>query len=85
MSTINTIILLPFLAAFLFSVARFYFRDNANSIFRPSFLTAVGAVLIAGLYLVLATLGGLPDHGAIEFGLVGVALLAFSIYQTMQF
>jgi hypothetical protein len=85
MSEINTIILFPFLAAFLLSVVRFYVRDNARSIFLPSFLVAVGSVLIAVLYLVLGTLGFLPEHGVIEFGVVGVALLGFAIYRMMQF
>src|SRR5690349_19195304 len=49
----NSIILLPFVAAFLAFVLRFYFRESASSLSNPSFLLAVGTVLIIVLYLAL--------------------------------
>jgi hypothetical protein len=75
----NSIILLPFLFAFLVFALRFYFREGAASMANPSFLMAVGTVLIAMLYLVLGVLDSLPPHSALGFGLVGLVLLGVSI------
>lgn len=45
----------------------------------PSFLLAVGTVLIAGLYLVLGVVDLLPAYSTIGFGVAGLVLLAIAI------
>ena len=84
MSSINTFILLPFLGAFLLSIARFYVRDRAHSIFMPSFILAVSAVIVALIYLVLGMLYLLPAHAAIGVGVLGAVFLVVSVYQLTQ-
>jgi hypothetical protein len=75
----NSIILLPFLFAFLVFALRFYFREGATSMANPSFLMAVGTVLVATLYLVLGVLDSLPPYSTPGFGVVGLVLLGVSI------
>jgi hypothetical protein len=79
MSNTTTFILAPFLCAFMLFIARFYFKEGARSKLRLSFLLAIATVVITGAYLVLGLLTMLPEHGVIGFGLVGLALMAFSI------
>jgi hypothetical protein len=81
MSNTTTLIIAPFMVAFLMFVARFYLKEGARSKLRPSFLLAVATVAISGFYLVLVLTDGLPEHGAMGFGLVGLALVALSIYR----
>jgi hypothetical protein len=81
MSNATTLILAPFFVAFLLFVARFYLKEGARSKLRPSFLLAVATVAISGTYLVLVLTASLPEHGATGFGLVGLALMALSIYR----
>ncbi len=81
MTNASTIILVPFLLAFLLFIARFYGRENASSKLNPSFLLALATVVIAGGYLTLGISRMLPDSGTIGFGLVGAALLAFSLFR----
>jgi hypothetical protein len=76
MSSISTIILIPFILAFLVFVLRFYSRERASSMTNPSFLLAVSTVLIAGLYLGLGVIDLLPTYATIGFGIAGVVLLA---------
>ena len=75
----NSIILLPFIVAFLLFVFRFYSREAAASMANPSFLLAVTTVAVAVLYLVLGITGEMPAYGTLCTGLVGLALLALSI------
>ena len=84
MAEINTVILLPFFAAFLVFIARFYFREAARSIFGLSFLLAVGTLLALFVYLLLGMMGALPEHGGLEFGIVGLLLLGVSIFRMKQ-
>jgi quinol-cytochrome oxidoreductase complex cytochrome b subunit len=75
----HTILLLPFIVAFVIFVFRFYARENAASMANPSFLLALGTVLTAALYLVLGVLSSLPPYSSIGFGLIGLVLLGVSI------
>ncbi len=75
----HSILLLPFVFAFVVFVLRFYIRENASSMANPSFLLAFGTVLVAALYLVLGVLGILPPYSTIGFSLVGLVLLGVSI------
>jgi hypothetical protein len=75
----NSIILLPFVVAFVIFVLRFYIRESASSLANPSFLMALGSVLIIVLYLTLFVLGSLPPYSTLGFGLVGLILLGVSI------
>ncbi len=79
MSDFSTIVLLPFIIAFLIFVLRFYSRESAASMRNPSFLLGALTVLIAGGYLTLRITHGMPAYGSVGFGLAGVALLATSI------
>jgi F0F1-type ATP synthase assembly protein I len=75
----HSILLLPFIFAFLIFAFRFYARENAASMMYPSFQLALATSLIAGLYLVLGVLDRLPPYGELGFGLVGLVLLGVSI------
>jgi hypothetical protein len=75
----NSIILLPFIFAFLVFAFRFYFRESAASMANPSFVLAVGTVLAVVLYLVLGVLDTLPPHSTLGFGLLGLILLGVSV------
>jgi hypothetical protein len=79
MSDFSTIILLPFLLAFLIFVVRFYGRESAASMKNPSFLMAFGTMLVAACYLTLKITGNLPPFGTVGFGLAGLVLLATAI------
>lgn len=79
MSSFSTIILVPFVVAFLVFVVRFYGREGASSMSNASFVLAVGTVLVAGSYLMLRITDALPPHGTIGFGVAGLALLATAI------
>jgi hypothetical protein len=79
MSNASTIILAPFIFAFLVFVLRFYSRERASSMANPSFLLVVGTILIAGLYLVLGVVDLLPAYSTIGFGVAGLVLLAIAI------
>ena len=75
----NSIIIAPFILAFLVFALRFYARESASSKTNPSFLLALVTVLIAGCYLVLGVIDTLPPYGAIGFGLVGLALFILAV------
>jgi hypothetical protein len=79
MSSTSTLILIPFIAAFLVFVFRFYSRERASSMANPSFLLAVGSVILAGLYLSLGVVDLLPTYGTLGFGVVGLILLVIAI------
>jgi hypothetical protein len=81
MSNFSTIVLLPFIIAFLIFVLRFYARESAASMRNPSFLLGALTVLIAGGYLILRVTHGMPFYGSVGFGLAGLALLATSIFR----
>jgi hypothetical protein len=84
MSGTYTFIVIPFLLAFLLSVKRFYFRDSAASIFRPSFLLAFGSMALAGIYLVFGALRMLPPYSPVAFGIVGLLCLGAAVWQSLQ-
>nr|WP_294521196.1 hypothetical protein [uncultured Rhodopila sp.] len=75
----HSILLLPFVAAFVVFVLRFYFREGASSLAKPSFLMAVGTSLTAVVFIVLNILSILPPYGALGFALIGLLLLGVSI------
>jgi hypothetical protein len=75
----HTVILAPFILAFLAFVLRFYGREGASSMTSPSFLLAAATVLVAGFYLFLGVTALLPAYGTLGFGIVGVALLALAV------
>lgn len=79
MSEISTIVLLPFIAAFLIFVLRFYSREGASSMLNFSFVMGVATVVSAGAYLLLRISDTLPTYGTIGFGVIGCAFLATAI------
>ena len=79
MSEVSTIVLLPFIVAFLTFALRFYARESAASMKNLSFLLGLGTVLVAFLYLGLRVTDMLPPFGTIGFGVIGVALLVTAI------
>ena len=79
MTNASTILLLPFILAFLVFVLRFYSREGASSMTRPSFLLAGLTVLIAGLYLILGIMNSLPPYSTVGFAAIGVILLGTAI------
>ncbi len=79
MSNFSTIILVPFILAFLIFVLRFYGRESASSMRNPSFMLAFLTVLTAGLYLYLRVMNDLPEYGTVGFGVIGLGLLGTAI------
>lgn len=79
-----TYVVIPFALTFLMSVKRFYFRDAAGSIFRPSFLLAFGSMALAGVYLVFGALRMLPPYSALAFGVVGLIAMGAAVWQAFQ-
>ncbi len=79
MTNASTFILVPFIGAFLAFIQRFYAREGAGSMTRPSFLAAMVTVLIASAYLALGITGTLPAYGTIAFASVGVLLLGIAV------
>ena len=85
MSNVSTIILIPFFFAFLMFVGRFYVRERAGSKTNPSFLLALATLAVAAGYLMLGIVRWLPEYGTFGFGVIGLALLALSIWRMSQF
>ena len=79
MTNASTILLVPFILAFLIFVLRFYSREGASGMTRPSFLLAIFTVLIAGTYLALGITSSLPPYSTFGFAAVGLILLATAI------
>lgn len=79
MTNTSTILLVPFILAFLIFVLRFYSREGASSMTRPSFLLAGFTVLIAGGYLTLGVINALPPYSTVGFAAIGVILLTTAI------
>jgi hypothetical protein len=79
MPDFSTIILVPFIFAFLIFVLRFYGRESASSMRNPSFLLAALTVATAMAYLYLRITDELPPFSTVGFGLLGVTLLATAI------
>jgi hypothetical protein len=75
----HTIILAPFILAFLIYILRFYGREGAASMTNPSFLLAAGTVTTAAFYLFLGVVDMVPPYGTLGFGVVGVGLLALAV------
>ena len=79
MSSFSTVILLPFVLAFLVFVVRFYTRESASSMGNLSFVLASFTVISATSYLMLRISDMLPSYGTVGFGVVGVVLLGTAI------
>lgn len=79
MTNTTSILLAPFILAFLVFVFRFYSRESAASIKNPSFLLAILTMLIAGSYLILGVIESLPPYSTIGYAVVGVILFAIAI------
>jgi hypothetical protein len=79
MPDFSTIILVPFILAFLIFVLRFYARESASSMRNPSFIMAFLTMASAGGYLYLRVIGALPPYSTAGFGLLGLALLGTAI------
>jgi uncharacterized membrane protein len=79
MSESSTIILLPFIFAFLIFMLRFYSRESASSMRNPSFMLGVLTVATAGGYLMLRITDNVPAYGTLAFGVIGLALLGTAI------
>lgn len=79
MTNTTSLLLLPFLVAFLLFIFRFYNREGAASIANFSFVMAIFSVLMAGAYLVLGVIGLLPAYGTIGFTCIGLILLGTAI------
>lgn len=79
MTNTSTIILVPFILAFLVFVLRFYNREGASGMGRPSFLLAILTVLLVLAYIVLGIVGALPPYSTIGFAVVGLILLGTAI------
>jgi hypothetical protein len=79
MSSFSTIILVPFILAFLIFVFRFYGREGAGSMRNPSFMLAVLTMATAGFYLYLRISGALPSYGTAGFAVIGLGLLGTAI------
>jgi uncharacterized membrane protein YcaP (DUF421 family) len=79
MADFSTIILVPFVLAFLVFVLRFYGRESASSMRSFSFVLAFLTVAASGLYLYLRVTSALPLYGTAGFGLLGLGLLATAI------
>ena len=81
MSPFSTIILAPYIIAFVFFVTRFYFREKAASIANPTFILAVTCTATVIVYLTLRILVMLPPYSTLGFGIFGVVLMALAIYR----
>lgn len=79
MTNTSTMLLIPFIMAFLVFVFRFYSRERAASVANLSFLLAILTVLIASAYLILGVMGLLPAYSTIGFACIGLVLLATAI------
>ncbi len=79
MTNTTTIILVPFIFAFLVFVLRFYNREGASGMARPSFLLAILTVLLVLAYIVLGIVGALPPYSTIGFAALGLILLGTAI------
>jgi quinol-cytochrome oxidoreductase complex cytochrome b subunit len=75
----HTVILAPFILAFLTYILRFYSREGAASMTNPSFLLAAGTVFAAAFYLFLGVIDMLPPYGTLGFGVVGVGLFGVAV------
>lgn len=85
MTNTSTIVLVPFLFAFLVFTGRFYIKESASSKLNPSFLLAFATVALAGAYLALGVTHRMPEYGMIGFGVAGLALLGVAIYRIFIF
>ena len=79
MTNTSTMLLIPFIMAFLVFIFRFYSRERAASVANLSFLLAILTMLIASSYLILGVIGLLPAYGTIGFACVGLILLATAV------
>ena len=79
MTNTSTFLLVPFILAFFIFVVRFYNREGASSMARPSFLLAIFTVLTAFSYLILGISGMLPPYSTIGFTAIGLTLLGIAI------
>jgi hypothetical protein len=79
MSSFSTIVLLPFILAFLIAVVRFYGRERASSMGNFSFVLASFTVLSAVGYLLLRIGDMMSVFGTIAFGVLGLMLLGTAV------
>jgi hypothetical protein len=79
MSNASSLLLAPFILAFLVFVFRFYNRESASSVTNLSFLLALATVATAVTYLLLGVTEHLPPYSTLGFALIGLILLAISI------
>ncbi len=79
MTDFSTIILVPYLLAFLIFVMRFYGRESASSMLNPSFVMAFLTMASAGGYLYLRITDMLPPYSTAGFGVLGLVLLGSAI------
>jgi hypothetical protein len=84
MTNTTSLLLLPFLVAFLVFVFRFYNRERAASVFNLSFLLAIATVLIAVLYLFLGVTQQLPPYSTPGFAAVGLILLGVAVLRVFM-
>ncbi|HEY4171927.1 MAG TPA: hypothetical protein VGM42_02790 [Rhodopila sp.] len=79
MTNTTTLLLVPFIVAFLVFVFRFYNRESASSIKNLSFVLAIVTVVIAFSYLILGISTMLPPYSTIIYLVVGVILMVIAI------
>jgi hypothetical protein len=79
MTNTSTIVLVPFILAFLIFVLRFYNREGASGMMRPSFLLAALTMLFVLVYLGLGITRTLPPYGTIGFAAAGLVMLGTAI------
>jgi hypothetical protein len=79
MTNTSTVILAPFIMAFLVFIYRFYNRERASSVFNLSFMLAILTMVLAGTYLALGVTGHLPSYGTIGFACIGLIMFATAI------
>lgn len=79
MTNTSSILLAPFIVAFLVFIFRFYNRERAASVTNPSFLLAILTMLTAGSYLILGVVDMLPAYSTVVFASAGLILLATAV------
>jgi len=79
MTSATSVLLIPFILAFLVFIFRFYNREGAASIANFSFLMAIFTMLMAGAWLVLGIAGLLPAYSTIGFACLGLMLFGIAV------
>jgi quinol-cytochrome oxidoreductase complex cytochrome b subunit len=84
MTHTTSLLLIPFILAFLCFVLRFYSREGASSIANLSFVLAILTVVIAFSYLILGVTAMLPPYSTIGFLAVGLVLLGTAVLRMFR-